>query len=83
MKSLIQFLVVYVILFGLHTVAWSQDMDMLEGADQPGLCYKPVKKCHMRELSAAEVDTAAAMADEVAFQLMQLEQSEKKRRPRF
>ena len=78
MKSLIQFLVVYVILFGLHTVAWSQDTDMLESSNQPGLCYKPAKKCHMRELSAAEVDTAAAMADEVAFQLMQLEQSEKK-----
>lgn len=78
MKALIQFLIIYCVLFGLHTMAWSQTEDRLESADQPGLCYKPVKKCHMRELSAAEVDTAAAMADEVAYQLMQLDQLEKK-----
>lgn len=92
MKSLIQFLIVYVVLFGLHTMAWSQEIDFREmnaqdfgamemtesDSNQPGLCQKPVKKCHMRELSAAEIDTAAAMADEVAFQLKQLEQAEKK-----
>lgn len=84
MKALIQFLVVYTALFSLHTVAWSQELshgeqiEMSEDSKQPGLCYKPVKKCRMRELSAAEIDTAAAMADEVAFQLKQLEQLEKK-----
>ncbi len=76
MKTVIQFLLIYSILFGLHHYAWSQDEE--KSNQVAGLCQKAAKKCHMRELTAAEVDTATAMADEVAFQLMQLDELEKK-----
>ncbi len=76
MKAVIQFLLIYTILFGLHTYAWSQTEAKPE---QPaGLCQKPVKKCNVRELTPAEIDTATAMADEVAYQLMQLDELEKR-----
>lgn len=75
MKASIQFLVIYFILFAAHTFASAQ---VLEEPNQPGLCYKAAKKCHMRELTPAEIDTATAMADEVAYQLMQIDQHEKK-----
>ena len=76
MKTVIQFLLFYTLIFGLHHYAWSQVEEKTEQG--PGLCQKAAKKCHMRELTAAEIDTATAMADEVAFQLMQLDALEKK-----
>ena len=49
----------------------------------PGLCYKQTTKCNYRELTSAEVDTALAMADEVAFQLKQISEMERLQKREF
>ena len=56
-----------------------------EAADSqtPGLCYKPTAKCNYRQLTQAEVDTSIAMSDEVAYQLKQISELERKQNREF
>ncbi len=58
---------------------------MTEAADSktPGLCYKQTPKCNYRQLTQAEVDTATAMSDEVAYQLKQIDQLERAQNREF
>lgn len=58
---------------------------LVEEADAktPGLCYKPTSKCNYRQLTQAEVDTSVAMSDEVAYQLKQISELERKQNREF
>lgn len=82
MNAIFKFLIIYSVFFAIQVVTFAATEQMSSEElkaekSQPGLCFKPQKKCDVRQLTQAEVDTAAAMADEVAFQLMQLDQEEK------
>lgn len=59
------------------------DLQEKSDAQVPGLCYKQTTKCNYRQLTAAEVDTALAMADEVAFQLKQISELERTQKRDF
>ncbi len=57
--------------------------DEMADSKTPGLCYKQTPKCNYRQLTQAEVDTATAMSDEVAFQLMKIDQLERSQNREF
>ncbi len=84
-------LLISILILTAHLKATAQNFEteqlsaMTESADSktPGLCYKQTPKCNYRQLTQAEVDTATAMSDEVAYQLKQIDQLERAQNREF
>ncbi len=84
-------LLISILILTAHLKASAQNFEteqlsaMTESADSktPGLCYKQTPKCNYRQLTQAEVDTATAMSDEVAYQLKQIDQLERAQNREF
>ncbi len=84
-------LLISILILTAHLKATAQNYEteqlsaMTEAADSktPGLCYKQTPKCNYRQLTQAEVDTATAMSDEVAYQLKQIDQLERAQNREF
>jgi hypothetical protein len=79
-------LLISILILTAHLNIYAQQENLLvEAADSktPGLCYKQTPKCNYRQLTQAEVDTATAMSDEVAYQLKQIDHLERAQNREF